>query len=91
MRNPLHPGAHCEASGTSGISVVRVLFHSVPIAQLYLPGEEKHELGKQTALARGGASYWAGTLVRNELVRKALSARFLFERDVHYLVRDGKV
>jgi preprotein translocase subunit SecA len=29
--------------------------------------------------------------VRSELVVKALTARLLFERDVHYLVRDGKV
>jgi preprotein translocase subunit SecA len=34
---------------------------------------------------------WGSTLVRSELVVKALTARLLFERDVHYLVRDGKV
>jgi preprotein translocase subunit SecA len=35
--------------------------------------------------------HWGSTLVRSELVVKALTARLLFERDVHYLVRDGKV
>ena len=34
---------------------------------------------------------WGSTLARSELVVKALTARLLFERDVHYLVRDGKV
>ena len=34
---------------------------------------------------------WGSTVVRSELVVKALTARLLFERDVHYLVRDGKV
>lgn len=35
--------------------------------------------------------HWGSTLVRSELVVKALTARSLFERDVHYLVRDGNV
>ncbi len=34
---------------------------------------------------------WGSVLARSELVRRALSAQFLFERDVHYLVRDDKV
>jgi preprotein translocase subunit SecA len=34
---------------------------------------------------------WGSTVVRSELVIKALTARLLFERDVHYLVRDGKI
>ena len=34
---------------------------------------------------------WGSTLTRSELVVKALTARLLFERDVHYLVRDGKI
>jgi preprotein translocase subunit SecA len=34
---------------------------------------------------------WGSTVVRSELVVKALTARLLFERDVHYLVRDGKI
>jgi preprotein translocase subunit SecA len=36
-------------------------------------------------------SHWGSTLVRSELVVKALTARLLFERDVHYLVREGRV
>ncbi len=38
-----------------------------------------------------GGQHWASTLERSELVVKALTARLLFERDVHYLLRDGKV
>jgi len=36
-------------------------------------------------------AHWGSTLARSELVVKALTARLLFERDVHYLVRDGRV
>jgi preprotein translocase subunit SecA len=36
-------------------------------------------------------AHWGSEVVRSELVVKALTARLLFERDVHYLVRDGKV
>ena len=35
--------------------------------------------------------HWGSTLVRSELVVKALTATVLFERDVHYLVRDGRI
>jgi preprotein translocase subunit SecA len=34
---------------------------------------------------------WRGTIRRNDMVRNALSARHLFHRDIHYLVREGKV
>ena len=34
---------------------------------------------------------WAGALRREELVVQALTALHLFERDDHYLVRDGKI
>ena len=34
---------------------------------------------------------WVGRILREELVEKALSARFLYQRDEHYLVADGKV
>src|SRR5690606_4784352 len=36
-------------------------------------------------------STWRSTRAREELAQQALSALHLFERDVHYLVRDGKV
>jgi preprotein translocase subunit SecA len=39
--------------------------------------------------AFGGA--WDSTLSRSELVMQALTARLLFHRDEHYLVRDGRV
>ena len=34
---------------------------------------------------------WKGTIRRNDIIRKALAAICLFHRDIHYLVRDGKV
>jgi preprotein translocase subunit SecA len=36
-------------------------------------------------------SHWGSEVERSELVVKALTARLLFDRDVHYLVRDGRV
>jgi len=34
---------------------------------------------------------WRGTIMREELASQALSALYLFDRDQHYLVREGKV
>jgi preprotein translocase subunit SecA len=42
-------------------------------------------------LATSMGPLWQGTIRRNDMVRNALSARHLFHRDIHYLVRDGKV
>jgi preprotein translocase subunit SecA len=42
-------------------------------------------------LTRDLGGVWAGRLRREELVRQALTAQHLFERDQHYLVQDGKV
>lgn len=42
-------------------------------------------------LTRDLGGVWTGRLRREELVRQALTARHLFERDQHYLVQDGKV
>jgi preprotein translocase subunit SecA len=44
----------------------------------------------ETLSAALGAQ-WGSTVVRSELVVKALTARLLFKRDVQYLVRDGRV
>jgi preprotein translocase subunit SecA len=43
----------------------------------------------ESALPLGGI--WAGRRRREELVRQALTARHLFHRDRHYIVRDEKV
>jgi len=43
------------------------------------------------ALATALGGIWSGTMRREELVTQALAARYLFRRDEHYLVRDGKV
>ena len=43
------------------------------------------------ALTQALGPDWGNTLARTELVRRALTAELLFERGVHYLVRDGKV
>ncbi|MGD8789158.1 MAG: preprotein translocase subunit SecA [Burkholderiales bacterium] len=42
-------------------------------------------------LAQDMKGVWAGPRRREQLVRQALSALYQFERDKHYLVRDGKV
>jgi preprotein translocase subunit SecA len=45
-------------------------------------------------IAEAGTSLgraWAGSIRRNDAVRKALTALHVFMPDVHYLVRDGKV
>lgn len=50
--------------------------------------------GGEARLAEMGPSLgfvWAGRQRREELVRQALTAQHLFNRDKHYLVRDGKV
>jgi preprotein translocase subunit SecA len=53
---------------------------------LTAPGRRRVE---ELSLTLG--SHWGSEVVRSELVVKALTARLLFDRDVHYLVRDGKV
>ena len=42
-------------------------------------------------ISKGLGSIWNSSRQREELVRQALSARYLFTRDHHYLVDDGKV
>jgi preprotein translocase subunit SecA len=49
-------------------------------------GEER--VAKATAQS-GGA--WAGSIRRNDAIRKALTALHVFRPDIHYLVRGGKV
>jgi preprotein translocase subunit SecA len=34
---------------------------------------------------------WSGTIRREDTIRKALAALYLFQADIHYLVREGKV
>ncbi len=51
--------------------------------------EGGHDRVVDLCKALGGV--WAGALRREELVVQALTALHLFERDDHYLVRDGKI
>ena len=44
---------------------------------------------KERASSFGGL--WNASIRREELITQALTARYLFHRDEHYLVRDGKV
>ena len=44
-----------------------------------------------TALGEAMGGVWAGRIRREEATRQALTARLLFQRGDHYLVRDGKV
>lgn len=46
---------------------------------------------KLDTLAQLLTGVWSGPHRREQLVRKALTALHLFERDKHYMVRDGKV
>ena len=41
--------------------------------------------------ASAASALWAGTIRREETIRKALAALYLFRPDIHYLVKDGKV
>ena len=60
------------------------------------PREHDVELTEQgrrraVALAEPYGGVWMGTRRREELIRRALSAIYLYQRDKQYLVRDGKV
>jgi preprotein translocase subunit SecA len=54
---------------------------------------ELTEQGRRRAveLAEPYGGVWMGTRRREELIRRALSAIYLYQRDKQYLVRDGKV
>ena len=49
--------------------------------------------GEETIAVAGAllGPAWRGSIRRNDAVRKALTALYIFQSDVHYLVRDGKV
>jgi preprotein translocase subunit SecA len=51
----------------------------------------EHGKDRLGVLAAALGSVWRGTRYREELVRQALTALYLFERDKQYLIRDGKV
>lgn len=62
----------------------------------YRTGDEGVEitdagLAKLEALAKPLSGIWHGPRRREQLVRQALTALHVFQRDKHYLVRDGKV
>ncbi|HEX6321403.1 MAG TPA: preprotein translocase subunit SecA [Burkholderiales bacterium] len=48
-------------------------------------------LARLDTLAKSLGRVWSGPRRREQLVRQALTALHVFERDKHYLVRDGKV
>ena len=43
------------------------------------------------SLARPAGGFWSGRLRREEIVRKGLTARHLFLKDKHYVIKEGKV
>ena len=49
--------------------------------------------GKQRVheLAKSLGPLWTGSVRREEMARKALAAQYLFHKDVHYLVNEGKL
>ena len=54
---------------------------------------ELTDLGRQSVadLAQGLGGVWMGARRREEMIQRALSALYLFERDKHYVVRQGKI
>jgi preprotein translocase subunit SecA len=52
-----------------------------------LPGGEQHLAGRVAALE----GVWHSMVWRHELIEKALSALYCFQRDQHYILADGKV
>jgi len=56
--------------------------------EVELSDRGKHRLAE---LAEPYGDVWMGPRRREELIRRALSALYLFQRDKQYLVRDGKV
>jgi preprotein translocase subunit SecA len=62
----------------------------------YAIGEEGVQISARglrrlETLAKSLGRVWSGPRRREQLVRQALTALHVFERDKHYLVRDGKV
>jgi len=89
-------------SGTSDQSGVDALHRdALEMARLLEPshyriGEQGVEvtdsgLRRLEALAQPRGGVWQGPRRRERLVRQALTALHVFQRDKHYLVRDGKV
>jgi preprotein translocase subunit SecA len=54
---------------------------------------ELTKAGKRHLESLGGeqGGFWNGRLRREEMVRKALTARHLFHRDKHYVIKEGKI
>ena len=83
---------------------MRVYHQAIELAAELVEGEHYHlDLQqRQAKLTAEGESlvmertqalspYWIGSVRRLELMNKALLAHYLFKRDKHYLVRDGKI
>ena len=95
-RTPLILSA--EAKGGQG-EVLHA--EALELARQLVPGEfELRETGVEIterglarleSLAEGLSGVWRGPRRREQMVRQGLSALHAFERDKHYLVRDGKV
>jgi len=79
---------------TEGLGIARALVEEVDYRVLrderrvVLTGEGRRHI---EALCAELGGVWSGLMRREELARQALSALFLFARDEHYLVREGKV
>jgi preprotein translocase subunit SecA len=79
---------------TEAIAIARQLATGTDF--LIRPREHDVELSERgrrraTELAEPYGGVWVGPRRREELIRRALSALYLFQRDKQYLVRDGKV
>lgn len=86
--------SHEEQIYAEAIAIARQLDTGTDF--LIRPREHDVELsdaGKRraTTLAEPYGGIWMGPRRREELIRRAVSALYLFQRDKQYLVRDGKV
>lgn len=71
-----------------GLKVDKDYKHDAERRHIELKDEGRLTIEEKT---RGLGIAWTGRVRRDDLARQALSALLLFERDRHYLIRDGKV
>ena len=90
------PGADGDPDGIYATAVALARQLDADAHFRVLAAERQVELtepgrARLAALAGDAGGIWRGPRRRAQLVEQALGALHLFQRDVHYLVRDGKV
>jgi preprotein translocase subunit SecA len=95
-RTPLILSGMSDHSGEETLHRTALEIASELDAADYRTGEDGVEISpagleKLERLAKPRGGLWIGPRRREQLVRQALTALHIFQRDKHYLVRDGKV